>query len=201
MIDSFTEGDNGMSTIYFTLSTWNPYTVVLMKADLELRSAGEAPPDDTDSTSFNQSEISFKNETMQPPSGVTLRTPGQADITQTSVALTWTENTNVDFARYEVFQSSASGSLGSSVATILTRVSTECEVGGLSPDTTYYFTIRVFDAEGLCADSNQVGVRTKARFPFLIVGVGAIMVLALGVAVMALALRKSEPRTPVPPPP
>lgn len=36
VIDAFTRGDgNGRTTIYFTLSTWNPYQVVLMKARLE----------------------------------------------------------------------------------------------------------------------------------------------------------------------
>ncbi len=29
-------GDEVQTTIYFTMSTWNPYTVVLMKATLEL---------------------------------------------------------------------------------------------------------------------------------------------------------------------
>jgi hypothetical protein len=27
-------GNNSSTTIYFTMSTWNPYTVVLMKATL-----------------------------------------------------------------------------------------------------------------------------------------------------------------------
>jgi len=37
MIEKFTKGSSGKSTIYFTLSTWNPYTVVLMRAELELK--------------------------------------------------------------------------------------------------------------------------------------------------------------------
>lgn len=37
LIDSFTKQDSrGKSTIYYTLSTWNPYTVVLMKSEVEL---------------------------------------------------------------------------------------------------------------------------------------------------------------------
>jgi len=35
IIDKFTKGDDQTSTIYFTLSTWNPYTTVLMEAQLE----------------------------------------------------------------------------------------------------------------------------------------------------------------------
>jgi hypothetical protein len=35
IIDKFTRGNDESSTIYFTMSTWNPYTTVLMKAELE----------------------------------------------------------------------------------------------------------------------------------------------------------------------
>jgi hypothetical protein len=31
----FATGGGGSTTIYFTMSTWNPYTVVLMKAGLK----------------------------------------------------------------------------------------------------------------------------------------------------------------------
>jgi hypothetical protein len=34
MIDKFTTGNGQTSTIYFTMSTWNPYTAVLMRAQL-----------------------------------------------------------------------------------------------------------------------------------------------------------------------
>lgn len=43
LIDKFTSGNNGTSTIYFTLSTWNPYTTVLMRADLQLKPVNEVP--------------------------------------------------------------------------------------------------------------------------------------------------------------
>lgn len=33
--EDFAVGDNSITTIYFTMSTWNPYTVVLMKATLK----------------------------------------------------------------------------------------------------------------------------------------------------------------------
>jgi hypothetical protein len=35
IIDKFTKGNDETSTIYFTLSTWNPYTTVLMQAQLK----------------------------------------------------------------------------------------------------------------------------------------------------------------------
>ncbi len=37
VVERFTVGDAARTTIYFTLSTWNPYNVVLMKATLEAR--------------------------------------------------------------------------------------------------------------------------------------------------------------------
>lgn len=35
MIDEYTTGNSESSTIYYTLSTWNPYTVVLMKSEIK----------------------------------------------------------------------------------------------------------------------------------------------------------------------
>jgi hypothetical protein len=44
VVDRFTRGGPGRSsTIYFTMSTWNPYTVVLMRATLRLRDDRVAP--------------------------------------------------------------------------------------------------------------------------------------------------------------
>lgn len=43
LIDKFAKGSNETSTIYFTLSTWNPYTTVLMQADLKLSSPEQIP--------------------------------------------------------------------------------------------------------------------------------------------------------------
>lgn len=34
LFENFAEGSDGWTRIYFTMSTWNPYTVVLMRADL-----------------------------------------------------------------------------------------------------------------------------------------------------------------------
>lgn len=34
LISRFFQPGNGNLTIYFTMSTWNPYTIILMKTDL-----------------------------------------------------------------------------------------------------------------------------------------------------------------------
>jgi len=56
LIDRFTKGDETRCTIYYTMSTWNPYTVVLMSTDigypdraapLEVEEELTLPDDDT----------------------------------------------------------------------------------------------------------------------------------------------------------
>jgi len=93
------------------------------------------------------------------PTSVTLNNP--SDITHNSMKLTWTQNTEADFAKYEIYQSTSSGTLGTKIYTITDRTITSYVVTGLSVDTTYYFTVRVVDSGNLQADSNQVSGKTK----------------------------------------
>jgi hypothetical protein len=85
-----------------------------------------------------------------PPTAVTLNPP--TDETETSLTLTWSQSLATDFARYDVYQSSLSGVLGSLVSSVSSQFSTLYVATGLSPSTTYYFTIRVVDTGGLYAD-------------------------------------------------
>lgn len=198
VVEKFTEGDSQRSTIYFTLSTWNPYTTVLMKVDIELKSSGQPSGDGTPTDSGWLTE----NDTG-PPTKVQLSIPGDSDITTDSVSLSWTENTNNDFAKYEVHQSSASGNIGARIATLSDRSNTSYEVTGLSPGTTYYFTVRTIDVEELSADSNRVGVSTEelpGRFPWLLVG-GGMVVVAIVVVVVVVVLRSARKPSSGPPPP
>ena len=94
----------------------------------------------------------------QLPAPVTLNKP--SDITENSMKLTWTENTNDDFNRYEIYQSTSSEKLGTNMHNITDRPTTNVLVAGLSPDTTYYFIVRVVDAGGLYADSDQINATT-----------------------------------------
>jgi hypothetical protein len=43
LFEDFFDGDAQGGTLYFTMSTWNPYTVVLMQADVEFSSPTLAP--------------------------------------------------------------------------------------------------------------------------------------------------------------
>ncbi len=44
LINAYTTGGGGRTTIFFLMSTWNPYTTVLMQATLELAAGAPSPP-------------------------------------------------------------------------------------------------------------------------------------------------------------
>jgi hypothetical protein len=82
------------------------------------------------------------------------------NITFDSLTLIWTRNTDPDFANYTIYQSTASGVPGNAIKVITTNTTTSWTVTGLSPSTTYYFTVRVYDTSGLYNDSAQVSATT-----------------------------------------
>jgi hypothetical protein len=47
LVDEYTTGNSKSSTIYYTLSTWNPYTVVLMKSEIKLSGSDVVNPPKT----------------------------------------------------------------------------------------------------------------------------------------------------------
>ena len=100
-------------------------------------------------------ERSIKNT---PPTAVTLNTP--AEITANSMLLSWSQNMDKDFANYTVYQSTTEGDIGNSIHVITDNATTSYNVTGLSPSTTYYFTVRVYDTGNLHNDSNQVSGKT-----------------------------------------
>jgi len=123
-----------------------------------------------------------------------------SDITQDSMKITWTQNTEADFARYEIYHSTISGTLGSKICSTAERSMTSHVATDLSEDTTYYFTIRVVDAADNFSDSDQVyGKTTKSTvaeftLPWIwwVIG-GVIAVSALLVVInLALHLRKNK---------
>ncbi|MGB9853552.1 MAG: NosD domain-containing protein [Candidatus Bathyarchaeales archaeon] len=97
------------------------------------------------------------------PTPVVLDTP--TEITENSMKLSWTQSIDTDFKNYTIYLSSTSGSLGTAIHTITQKSTTSYTVTGLTANTTYYFTIRVYDTGGLYADSNQVSARTLAATP------------------------------------
>lgn len=85
----------------------------------------------------------------------------QAENTTNSIKLDWTQNNDSDFDRYEVHLGSFNDFTpvnATLIATIEDQGTTEFNVTGLSPGSTYYFIVRVWDyviyQEPLFSDSN-----------------------------------------------
>ncbi len=108
------------------------------------------------------------NDPCEAPNPVILSENG---TTMNSINLTWTESDEplASFDRYELHMSLVEGFTpvkGTLIATITDRGTTEYTVNGLSPETTYYFVVRVWDndpqPEGpYFADSNLLEACTK----------------------------------------
>lgn len=81
------------------------------------------------------------------------------NATKDSALLTWTPSTVVDFQMYSIYISQGS-SQGAVIANITSRQTSSYLTSGLSANTTYYFSIRVYDAGGLFRDSSEVAVTT-----------------------------------------
>jgi hypothetical protein len=82
--------------------------------------------------------------------------------------LTWSQNCDTDFDRYEIHKSLEPGfTIDSSTWYINTYMTTDnsTSVKGLEELTTYYFKIRVYDKTGNFADSNEVFTTTLDKTP------------------------------------
>lgn len=106
-------------------------------------------------TSIQFSDGSGGGDTQAPSAPGNLTTTGK---TGTSVSLSWNASTdNVGVTAYEVYQ-------GSSLAATVTN--TSATITGLTPNTTYTFTVRARDAAGnRSAASNAVTVTTDSDSP------------------------------------
>ncbi|MDI6916953.1 MAG: PKD domain-containing protein, partial [Thermoplasmatales archaeon] len=93
--------------------------------------------------------------------------------TKDSLTLSWDACLSPEFDRYEVYQSTVSGVLGSLIETVTDPDAVSCTVTDLSPDTTYYFTVRVVYNDGFYADSDQMFEKTSAaiqQIPVIVSG-------------------------------
>jgi len=97
------------------------------------------------------------------PSGVTLYEP--SEITPTSMRLSWSVNSDPDFAKYEVYKGLTSGFAlvpSNLVKTITSGAENSTMVQSLLPWTNYYFKVRVCDngTPALFNTSNEVSARS-----------------------------------------
>jgi len=109
------------------------------------------------------------------PTAVTLSSPTNA--TQSSLQLTWTQNTDSDFASHKVYYSTSAGvteTTGSLGYTSTGQTSTGTAVTNLRADTTYYFKVYTCGTGGLCTGSNEVSGSTTAATVDKFTSVGSL---------------------------
>ena len=119
---------------------------------------------DKDGLSSGSNEVSGRTLANVPPAKIALRVH---DITWCSVALSWTQSREEDFAFYKVFRSRSPGVNTSSRLVKFTsdRERTSYTDANLQENTTYYYRVYVYDAGGLFTPSNEVKVTTPTNEP------------------------------------
>jgi hypothetical protein len=97
-----------------------------------------------------------------------------ADITSSSIALDWAKPSdfdlhNPDFDSYRIYRDISPGvDTGDTlVATIPAASTLSFTDANLSPSTTYFYKVFVFDRAGLSSPSNEVSARTQSAGPLL----------------------------------
>jgi hypothetical protein len=93
---------------------------------------------------------------------------GATEVTATTVNLSWSQSSDVDFEKYELYKSTFSGfwpSVSTYVSTIKDKKSTYYLITGLNENTQYFFRVVVYDTGGLFSTSNEVSIRTDKAPP------------------------------------
>lgn len=157
---------SGTVTYLFSLKVTSPATAVPgEKATIttHVRATDYYNQDDT----IDVITTTTVNGMESAPNPVILSMAGNTTYT---INLTWTQSDEApgDFNRYEVHMSldpNFTPVAGTWITSITDIGTTDYEVTGLSPETTYYFCIRVWDNDGkpgpFFADSNILEARTK----------------------------------------
>ncbi|RMD98804.1 MAG: hypothetical protein D6814_06805 [Calditrichaeota bacterium] len=111
-------------------------------------------------TGSNEVQVSIPLDA--PPRPVILSIPTPLDSTR--LKLTWSQNTDDDFAFYSIYRSTSSpvDTTGPPIAIISgNRGKTEYTDVGLTPRTRYYYRVFVVDTAGLKSGSNEVAGETR----------------------------------------
>ena len=191
------------STVFLTINSSTPVTFVSCEPSplnpSGIRGWYSTPSDwqfifKNDPSPVNSLTFTFTGTIIpEPPTAVTLSTPAQNEISASSIVLRWTESSNNDFLKYEVYMSSSSTQLGSLVTTINTKTTTTFTVLNLSPSTTYYFAVRAYNTENGYADSTKLTITSAAEIPFYQqpILIGAIIItVVVAIAAFAFMMRK-----------
>ncbi|MFW9789443.1 MAG: fibronectin type III domain-containing protein, partial [Candidatus Thorarchaeota archaeon] len=123
--------------------------------------------------------------------GVYLKVPTIRSAT--AVSLEWSRfNKDSEFVAYEVYYSKRPNELGTLYRTINDIDTTSTTVGGLTPETTYFFTVRVTTHDDTIYNSNKVGASLPEDYTVLLLiaaGAGGFAILLL---VIFLYRRRQE---------
>ncbi len=89
-------------------------------------------------------------------------TPSKLSVVSVSsvVELSWTRNYDADFAKYELYRSNSQNSLGTLIFTTSNVTETAYNDGKVAENSTYYYTVIVYDISELFSKSNVVQVKT-----------------------------------------
>lgn len=117
---------------------------------------------DTSGRSSPSNEVSGSTAQNEPPTAVTLSQPEITEGASTSLRLSWTQNTDVDFASYKLYRADSPNVSTSSnlVTTVASQATLSFLDEALEENTTYYYRLYVFDSGGLSTASNEVNATT-----------------------------------------
>ena len=107
--------------------------------------------------------VHFKTlESNQPPQTPVLN--AATAITAVEASISWQQNTDTDFARYELHLSTDDGSFTPSAATLIATYTMQSQTShhftGLKAGTTFYVKVRAYDGHELYSDSSSVSFMT-----------------------------------------
>ncbi|MFW9846829.1 MAG: fibronectin type III domain-containing protein, partial [Candidatus Thorarchaeota archaeon] len=121
--------------------------------------------------------------------GITLYAP--TILSGTAVELEWTEYDEPDFDHYEIYVSKSVDEIGNRLdVEINSRDETSYRVTGLTPESTYFFTVRVNTTSGPHADSNRVGAVMPEDITYLLLIAAGVGGLAVFLIVLVLWRRR-----------
>ena len=143
----------GRSTVVFEATRLDPSTTYFFKVRVV----------DTGELYNDSNEVSDTTPGPDlPPVAVVLADP-PSEMTETSVFLEWSKNSDADFAKYAIHRSTNRGFSplpSTEVRNLTDQSAVKYNVTGLKPDTLYYFKVVVSDAAGQTNLSNEVKART-----------------------------------------
>ena len=109
---------------------------------------------------FSRGIDCFEALDLTPPTSVTLNL--LTNISTSTVSLSWSQNTDPDFASYKLLRSTSPNVTTNNtlIATITNQNQTSFTDANLTPNTTFFYKLFVFDKAGLSTGSNEVSSAT-----------------------------------------